>query len=756
MDKNIIIKLSLTDIFPSLEEIEKNYKEGISIIFQGLSIFYDLKDLIINKKVIYLNQPTRKNTLIISLVQSINILATGLLNIKQGKQWITFNYETKKKYQQSNLAYSLIDCIKINISCFIIYNNTENYNSMNIINKKELSKKNKIIPKKNSKLFGSKKFLQKNSKNKQNNISQEHNLISSYNYNYNGREPILSINNDKNIYSKLKSINSFSTLGKENKKNDLNSSLSSLSFSSNKFKYGNNNNNNNILEQNTMYSTIRQKFNNYNRTIFTLNDNALNNISNNKKKNNCNNAILNEFDNEPKLEIKEEHNLLKKNKTKNELDINKVLNKVHKKQKSCTGLKIVDSKTQLRNINSGERQSFKNHNDSFKKIMINNNNMTRKKINSIIATNNNNNNNNNTFIYDRNSLYNISFVNTKSFYHKKNELLNSFQKDDNNKNCKDNFITEKKNNVRSIDNLHYSINDTISYNNKNLMTNSNNKNNNLKHYMSENFHNQNADSCEFTESDNFNKLKEDFLLLYSNDYVKNIKEDLLKLEIELFIEKTTELTKEYHFQLLDELLEYKIEKNKCNKYLLEYAKMNKLYNKLKSIKSNKEIKKNYMNENNKIIIKQNNSIFKLNMNEIKLYKILFNNNTNIIEKKKKLKKIFNFILDKNNIRNTNTIIINNKNSKEILGFIDKNKTIDNRSIIRTRIIPKNQQTKYNNNNQLNLTNSYVWENYNDKNEKNLNDIYLKTHKIFSPVIKMKDFNPSKTISQIINKFENSL
>ena len=108
------------------------------------------------------------------------------------------------------------------------------------------------------------------------------------------------------------------------------------------------------------------------------------------------------------------------------------------------------------------------------------------------------------------------------------------------------------------------------------------------------------------------------------------------------------------------------------------------------------------------------------------------------------------------IRNTNTIIINNKNSKEILDFIDKNKTIDNRSIIRTRIIPKNQQTKYNNNNQLNLTNSYVWENYNDKNEKNLNDIYLKTHKIFSPVIKMKDFNPSKTISQIINKFENSL
>ena len=50
MDKNTIIKLTLIDIFPSLEEIEHNYKEEISIIFQGLNNFYNLKDLLNYKK----------------------------------------------------------------------------------------------------------------------------------------------------------------------------------------------------------------------------------------------------------------------------------------------------------------------------------------------------------------------------------------------------------------------------------------------------------------------------------------------------------------------------------------------------------------------------------------------------------------------------------------------------------------------------------------------------------------------------------
>jgi hypothetical protein len=348
----------------------------------------------------------------------------------------------------------------------------------------------------------------------------------------------------------------------------------------------------------------------------------------------------------------------------------------------------------------------------------------------------------------------MSFANTKRFSHKKNELLSSFQKDDNNKNCKNNFTSKKKNNVRSIDNLHYNITNTTLFNSKknDLILKSNE--NNIKHCMSEYLENQNVGSNEDINNDNnYNKLKEDFILLYNNDYVKNIKEDLLKLEIELFVEKTTELTKEYHLQLYYELLEYQLEKNKCNINLFKYTQMNKLYNKLQSMKSNKEIKKNYINKNNKIINKQNNGIFKLNLDEINFYKILINNNlNNKIEKRQKLKKLFNIILNKTYTRNTTNIT--KTKSMDILDLLDKHKTIDNNSMIRTRIIPKNQQTKYNNSH-LNLTNSFVWENTNDISEKKLHEFYSKTH-IFSPVIKIKDFNFPNTISQIKNNFEHSL
>ena len=335
----------------------------------------------------------------------------------------------------------------------------------------------------------------------------------------------------------------------------------------------------------------------------------------------------------------------------------------------------------------------------------------------------------------------MSFINTKSYYHKRNDLLNSFQKDENNNNIKSNFITEKKNSKDMSDLNFNSFNNMALFNNKqnDVMINSN---------VSEQ-HNDNIT----LENDNFNKLKEDFLLLYNNDYVKNIKEDLLNLEIELFVEKTTELTREYHFQLFDKLLEYQIERNKCNINLSNYTQINKLYNKLQSIKLNKEIKKKNINENNKFFIKQNNNIFNTNKNEINLYNILLNyNSNNKIENKKKLKNILNIILNKKNIKNK--IIDNNKHSKKIMNYIDKNKSIESQPGIRTRIIPKNQQTKFNNNN-LNLTNSYVWDNGTDKIDNNINDVYVKTH-IFSPVIRTKDFNNSNTIFHIKNHFNNSL
>lgn len=51
------------------------------------------------------------------------------------------------------------------------------------------------------------------------------------------------------------------------------------------------------------------------------------------------------------------------------------------------------------------------------------------------------------------------------------------------------------------------------------------------------------------ENDDYSRIKEDFILLYNDDYVNNIQDDLLKLEIELFVEKMTELISCYHIQL---------------------------------------------------------------------------------------------------------------------------------------------------------------------------------------------------------------
>ena len=135
-----IIKIKLLDIFPSIKELEQQQNE-LNIIFQGLDIFYNLYDLLKNKTELTLN-PGSKNSIIISLIKSDNIFATSVFNIKQGEQWITFNYENKKKKELS-FAQSLIDCIKIRLNCEV---NKVNKNIGNLIlNSKKINHNNNNI-----------------------------------------------------------------------------------------------------------------------------------------------------------------------------------------------------------------------------------------------------------------------------------------------------------------------------------------------------------------------------------------------------------------------------------------------------------------------------------------------------------------------------------------------------------------------------------------------------------------------------------
>ena len=736
MTQNIILKLILIDIFPSVEEIEHNSNnEEVSIIFQGLNIFHNLKDLLTSKKVIYINKPIPKNnSLILSLVQSINILAIGLLTIKSGKQWVTFSYQNKNKTMSPNLVKNLINCIKINISCEIIFNNMDYYNNINVYNinktfRNNYSKETKkiIIQNKYSKNPNKKKYNSK-SINK-NNSSQEKYIINGYTFN--GRNTFNFTMRNKNLILKskkenlLKSISSFSTLSGDTKKFYLNSSLS---LSNNKYIR-----NSTYEEQNKMYSTIRQKFSDYNKNNYSLLEQS-----------------CNEFEIEPKIEVKEELNLLKKNKTIYELKHETF----QKKQKSCNTLKIMNNKSNIkhkRNNNNQIELIKLKKNDSIKKISINNKNSNivnkvhtfqRKK-----STNNfdyDKNNNNYYFSIDRNNLYNMSSTSLNSYF-KKNSLETSINNYDNND------ITEKKS-WNNINNLNFNkITNSFVFN-SNKQLNSNLSDNNLyeRNQTIENINNLSL------ENNNFHKLKEDFILLYNNEYVKNIKDDLIKLEIELFVEKMEELSKEYHIQISDKLLEYHIQKNKFNQYLSKFLQINKLYNKLQIIKVNYEIKRKRKNNNNKIFIKQNKDFFDTNHNEIKIYKILWKNKNNLpneAENKVKLKELLNLILNKEYIKENN-IINDNKNSNKINKILERNKTFDGQYILKPNIAQKNEKNK-SNFGHLNLINSYSCDISNDNKPDiyNENNSRFKSH-IFSPFIRINNFKPKiiDNKSNFYNKF----
>ena len=113
--KIIPIKLTFLEITPPINDIIKS-KEEINIIFQGHDNFYDFKKHLSSKIPIVLNR--YKKSLIMTLLKSNNIFATGLFKVRQGDQIIIFNYENKKKIISTKAVnINNLDCIKIKILC---------------------------------------------------------------------------------------------------------------------------------------------------------------------------------------------------------------------------------------------------------------------------------------------------------------------------------------------------------------------------------------------------------------------------------------------------------------------------------------------------------------------------------------------------------------------------------------------------------------------------------------------------------------
>ena len=212
MDKsdqnNQILKITFLEINPPINEIVKN-KEEINIIFQGHDSFYDFKKHLQTKTPINLNR--YKNSLMMTLLKSNNIFATGLFTIRQGEQNVIFNYERKKKFPSTKTINinNLSDYIKIKILCEFdnnIKDKDHSLTSNNIINEnKNNDSGNKYVPKVNlmkqnhiikNKISvnnninigrtngGKKKYLansyMNSSKKNFNNSSQEFSLVGEY------------------------------------------------------------------------------------------------------------------------------------------------------------------------------------------------------------------------------------------------------------------------------------------------------------------------------------------------------------------------------------------------------------------------------------------------------------------------------------------------------------------------------------------------------------------------------------------------
>ena len=435
------IKIIILDLYPSYSELNPTNEEML-LIFEGINIYFYLKDLLTSHQKIEIKN-NNQSSISISIIKTNNILASGYINFKHGEQWVTMNSDNKKK-SNMNLALNLIDCIKLKIFCDmknvnksgVNSNNTNaNSNSFNITNlnnsvnltnrninkaKQKINQINLKISKKNT----INKMLTKGSPKK---INME--IYGTR------RSPKASINTYNKIKytaseilnkNELKYNNSnFNTLNHQNSIKNSNTAFSTINKHTIKkidINSSNKTRNSNLEKKSPTkfdYSSLRVSNNHNMRKINTSAFN-LNNINKNKKSKMTT----------PDIEIKELHNVRKlggspKLNHKNKLNEDIYLNigksgdkKFHKGTKS------------IRNLNLDKNYLSKNYindNDNNKKSKSKNKNNFSKNILNINYENNNN-------IINMNILNNINDIqgkiNKNNFINFNNTYGNNFNKQD--------------------------------------------------------------------------------------------------------------------------------------------------------------------------------------------------------------------------------------------------------------------------------------------------------------------------------------
>ena len=749
----------ILDLYPTYSELNPSDEEFL-LIFEGLNVFFNLKDLLKSHKKIEINN-INQSSITVSLIKSNNIIASGYINLKHGEQWITMNTENKKK-SNMNLALVLIDCIKLKIFCEMkninksnISTNISNANnsSLNLtsyINNsitltiRNINKPNQNINQMNLKIskkhINSKKLLKCSPKKINLDIydsrrSPKVNISDYRNIKYSTNTNNYSNYNSINYQNSNKGNNSpYTTLSKQSiKKIDLNSSSKTR---------------NSKLERKSPlksnYTSLRMAPNYGIKKMKTS--------ANNLNKNNIKSRIT------PDIEIKELHNaknlggspkLYHKNKLDDDTFQNSGNKTFHYGKKNIKKINL--QKNQTNNINNidNKKNKKKQKKNSYSNNILNINYENNNNIINMNIVNNINNNqykniNDNNFA-NFNSTYGNNFnkqdIKSKLLYpaktnplfknqpinylidrnlniNKKTEFersLNSFEdveekimnktKENIKIPEKMNIYTNKRANIKKNkpqiikkydekninsenviiqkpeENSDFKetneINENIAFLNK-QKRNDNNDKLESNHKDNENIENSENSEINNNENENFERIKEDFLLLYNDNYMNNIQDDLLKLEIELFIEKMTELIQYYHNEYNNKIFEKEIIQNNYKINCGKYKDLHKLIKKLEINQIDFEMKN--FNKNNK----QNNNHINTNKTEIKMLKVIFNekkdnNNKNML--KNILNKIFG---NKNN--NSLKDLLTNEQINLFMNNIKDVKNFNNDNAYRKKII----------------------------------------------------------------------
>ena len=559
-----------------------------------------------------------------------------------------FNATVKKKNSNDfSLNIQILSTItKEHNKKFEIYNSNNNNvnNSLNCLYKQfNYNNKNLYSLKKlNTEKYLNNKKFKKRINNSAMNISGSETKTSNYNQNL----------NNSNVKSTSRS--------KIDKKEENNGSLLSSTLKNFNFKNIRKKNNTFRKYLSSSENENNPNFQNYSINIDEILSNKIRehvNVEKSYNKGNCLNSL---FD---KSKIKKANNNTNTFHLNNKLSSNGL---AHAKTKTTNFINV--------NLNNNELSKTKNEKKQKSKIRFgkNKDNTNMNKTNYNINNSQKFFSNNNSIKTKKNNNFNLE-ISTNCFAEEKdknkeinfnkNNGLNLYSKDkkvnytiSTRKNKKiifnkeassqsNNFMVHLNNNDKSPNSKNLSDRNTEKIINDYITNDNENENGNVnKNEIGNDKENEIGNDNE-NEYNAYEKIKEDFNLVYNDEYIKNIQEDLLKLEIELFIEKITELIKSYHNQIDLYNLEHEIVKNNYRNNVRQYLFQWKLYNKLQYLKMTRESKIINPFENKKQIKKNNINKVDINQKEMVIFKTLFSDNNE--DRKRILKRIILNALENN-------------------------------------------------------------------------------------------------------------